>query len=51
MDEKSAKTYIEQIQADAKRLTLKRIKDDREENNRVEIETKAEEAGDNKKKA
>ena len=43
MDEKSAKTYIEQIQADAERLTLKRIKDDREENNRVETETKAEE--------
>lgn len=51
MDEKSAKTYIEQIQADAERLTLKRLKDDKEEQDRVEAETKAEVAGDNKKKA
>ena len=51
MDEKKAKTYIEQIQADAERLTLKRIKDDKDENDRIEAEATAEVASDNKKKA
>ena len=56
MDDKTAKTYIQQIQADAERLTLKRLKDDQEEAVRLEAvrleaDAKADPNNDNKKKA
>jgi hypothetical protein len=51
MDENTL-TWAQQIQAEAERLTLKRIKDDKEERDRLTAETqKAEAATDNKKKA
>ena len=40
MNDDSANNYIRQIQADAERLTLKRIKDDKEENDRIAAEQK-----------
>ena len=49
MDDKTAKNYIEQIQADAERLTLKRLKEDKEETERVEAESSTEIATDKKK--
>lgn len=46
MNEQNAKSFIQGIQDEAERLTLKRIKDDNEEQARLEEETKAVVAGD-----
>jgi hypothetical protein len=52
MQEDAQKTWIEEIQAEAQRLTLKRLQEDKDERNRLLAEeNKAQIQADSKKKA